>query len=169
MGSIDCWILRRANSVPSLPSSPTTGASSETIFNTPTQSDAASSPALSKFHHAINEHRKGSKKCNQALADYLKGEEKEIENADWAAIVEWVRIGNTTEVEKLRKERSEVRRRLEMRSREIRAMKREMKELKESLEETKSQSIEESDAESGDEDEGGVLLPDTLAAPTEMV
>lgn len=164
----DRRILRRCNSVPASPTSPTTGASSDTLYNTPHSSDTSASPALSRFRQAVDAHRGFSKTCQKALIEHLKSEETEKKNTDWAALVEWTKIGNTTEVEKMRKERSEVRRRLEMQSRELRAMKREMKLLKKSLE-AKSQLDNESEAETVDEDEGGVLLPHTLAAPTANV
>lgn len=128
---------------------------------------------------------------HRALAEHIRDEEKNIENSEWAAIVEWTKASHQAEVvnlkkdhativEELRKERSEARRRLELRNRELRAIKREMKDLKKSVEEaTKAQEekqpasnphpADESDAESVDQDEGGVLLAQDSATPTEKV
>lgn len=69
---------------------------------------------------------------------------------------------------------------MELRNRELRAIKREMRDLKKSIEETTEdkeeiqlaltrQSADVSDAESVDEDEGGVVLAAELIAPTEKI
>lgn len=177
----------RAHSLPSSPSSPTTGASSDTLFNTPRYSDT-SSPSPIRCRQTLDEHKGASKKCQQALAEHLKGEEKENESTEWAALAKWIKISHqaelttlevnhTAEIEKLRQERSEVRRRLELRNRELRATKREMKDLRKSIEETTKEqekiqpalgpeTADGSDAESVDEDEGGVLLATNNVAPT---
>ena len=139
----------------------------------------------------MDDHKRSGGKCHQALAEYIKGEEREKENIEWAALVEWTKIayqsdldalekGHAAKVVQLQKERSEVRRSLELRNRELRATKREMKKLKESIEEaTKDQEQKQpapnphpaagSDTESVDQDEGGVLLPQGNATPTKMV
>lgn len=180
--------LRRSNSVPPSSSSPATGASSDTLYNTPRHSDTSPLPSLIKFHQAVDEHRGSSGKCQKALAEYLNSGETEKADTEWAALVEWIKIGHQAEVnnletehaakvEKLHQERSEARRRLELRNRELRAMKREMKDLKVSLEETNKvqkeiqpglnpESADGSDAESVDEDEGGVDLSANNVAPT---
>lgn len=182
--------IRRSNSVPQSPSSPTTGTSSNTLYDTPPQSHAASPSALSKLCQLFDEHR-GASKCHQALAEHLKGEEKEKEDTEWAALVEWIKIGHETEmnslkeghaanVEKLEQKRSETRRRLELRDRELRATKREMRDLKNSIDETikdqkeiqqtpSPQSADESDSASVDQVEGGVALSSDDFAPTEEV
>ena len=182
--------IRRSNSVPQSPSSPTTGTSSDTLYDTPPQSHAASPSVLSKLCQLFDEHR-GSSKCHQALAEHLKGEEKEKEDTEWAALVEWIKIGHEAEmnslkkghaanVEKLQQERSEGRRRLELRNRELRATKREIKGLKNSIEETTKdqeeiqpilnpQSADESDSVSVDQVEGGVALSIDNTAPIKEV
>ena len=84
---------------------------------------------------------------------------------------------HAAEVQQLKQDRSQVRRKLEMKSRELKASKREMKELKETFEElTKkeevnppaadSQSDAESRAESVDDAEGGVVLANDQTATT---
>lgn len=105
--------------------------------------------------------------------------------------MEWTKIGHQSElrilekkyaaeVVQLQKQRSEARRSLELRNRELRAMKREMRRLNESLEEAaKDQEekqpahnphpAEQSDAESVDQDEGGVLLTNDNAVPAKKV
>lgn len=132
-----------------------------------------------------------SGKCHEALAEHIKGEENEKENAEWAALIEWMKIGHRSELDilakdhaakvvQLQKERSEVRRSLELRNRELRATKREMRELKKSIgEAVKSQEEKQpapdlhqadvSDTESVDEDEGGVLLAQDNAVLTNKV
>ena len=88
--------------------------------------------------------------------------------------------GHAAKVVQLQKERSEVRRSLELRNRELRATKREMKKLKESIEEAaKDQEQKQpalnphpadgSDAESVDQDEGGVILANDNAVPANKV
>ncbi len=128
--------------------------------------------------------------CHKALIEYLKGEEAEKENTEWTAVVEWIKIGHQAEVtkleknhaakiENLRQERSKERRCLELRNREVRAVRREMKELKKNIENTtedqdeiqptsNSQSADESDAESVDEEEGGVALA-AISVPSDNV
>lgn len=186
--------LRRTASLPSSPSLPSTGASTHTLFNSPNGSEA-SSPVLFNIRQTLDGQRGPDKECHEALAEYVKGEEKEREDTDWAALVAWMKVNHQAEVillekdhaakvEQLLQERSEVRRRLELRNRELRATKREMKDLKRSIEESTKdkeeiqpaptpQSADESDAESVDEDEGGVSLANndgpTCDAPQEEV
>ena len=191
LAQADRYMLRRSNSVPASPSTPRTGAASDTLNNTPTHSDTSSSPSLAKFLQVVDEHKHLSGTCHQALAEHIADEEKNTENAEWAAIVEWTKLNHQAEivnlkndhaavVEDLRKERSKVRRTLEMKTREFRALKREMDQLKKSIEvatkdqeeeqlASDSQSADESGAESVDQDEGGVLLTSGRAAPTFQV
>ncbi len=183
-------VLRSCSSPPS-PSPPTTGASSETLFNTPRHSNTSSPFSLAKFRQVLDEHTGPKRVCHNALAEYLKGEEAEQDQTEWVSLVEWIKISNQSEViklqkdhattvEKLRQERSKERRGLELRNREVRALKREMKELKKSIEETtkekeqiqptpNSDSADDSDAESVDEEEGGVALATKNSAPTNNV
>ena len=180
--------LRRSSSVPQLSSSPATGASSDTIYKTPRHSDTPSSSSLIKLRQAVHKRQMLSKKHHQTLAEHLKDEEKDNENTDWVALVEWMKIthqaevslltkGHAVKVEEMRQERSEIRRRLEVRNRELRAMRREMRDLKRSIEESAtaqkeiqqvptSQAAGESDTESVDEDEGGVSLANYYAGNT---
>ena len=172
-----------------MPSPPTTGASSRTIFNTACHSEAFSPRSLVKFDQILDKRRVLSKKCHEALFEYIKSEEKEEKNTEWVALLKWIDAGHQAEVANLQKEhaaeieqfkqeRSEVRRRLEVRNRELRARKREIKELMETIEElTKSQeeaqpasdpqSVNESQAESMDEEEGGVVLANNHIASAE--
>lgn len=179
----------RSNNLPSSPSSPTTGASSDTFYDTPRHSATSSSPSPIEFRQALDERKEPSKKCRQALVEHLENEENAKENREWAALVEWIKIGHKAELDNLkvnhaaevgtlRKERSEERRRLEVRNRELRTLRREMKNLEKSIEETAkdqeeiqpapdAQSADESDGESVDEDEGGVVLATNNILPTE--
>ncbi len=129
--------LRRSNSVPPSSSPPTTGASSTTLFNTPTHSDTSFSPALLKLRQAVDEHRRSTKQHDLALAEHLKDAEAEKETSEWAALVAWVQISHQAEtavikqshavqVDQLKQDRSDARRRLELRNRELRALQREM-------------------------------------------
>lgn len=191
LAQADRYTLRRSNSVPASPSTPRTEASSDTLNSTPTHSNTSFSPSLAKFRQVVDEHKRSSGKCHQALAEHLKDEEKNIENAEWAAIVEWTKATHQAEmvnlkkdhaavVEELLKERSRVRRLLELKTRDFRAIKRELTALKKSIEEaakdqeekqpaSNSQSADDSGAESVDQDEGGVLLAQDNAATTKMV
>ena len=63
--------LHRSNSMPSSSSPPTTGASSNTLFSTPTHSDTSFSPSLLKLRQAVEEHRKSTKPHDLALAEHL--------------------------------------------------------------------------------------------------
>ena len=180
--------VRRSSSVPQLSSSPTTGASTNTLGNIPRHSDTTSSSSLLKLRQAVHKRQRFSENHHQTLAEHLKDEEKGNENTDWVALVEWMKIthqvevtllekGHAAKVEEMRQERSEVRRRLEVRNRELRAMRREMRDLQRSIEESTtaqkeiqpvptSQAAGESDTESVDEDEGGVSLADYYAGNT---
>lgn len=179
----------RSLSSPQLPSPPTTGASSRTIFNTARNSEASSPSSLVKYDQILDNRGDLSKKCLEAQYEYIKGEEEERNNADWVALLKWMDAGHqaeviklqkehTAEIEDLKQQRSEVRRRLEVRNRELRATRREVKELKETLEDlTKDQeevrpasdpqSLTESHEESPDEEEGGVVLANKNIASAE--
>lgn len=144
-----------------------------------------------KFRQVLDEYRASNKRCHRVLAEHVKSEEAENENTEWVALVEWVKISHQSEleilkkdhaakVEKLHQERSEARRRLELRNRELRATKREMKDLKKSIEDPNKdqewmqpapnpQSTEASDGESVDLEEGGVALASNYFAPIEEV
>ncbi|CAD6590148.1 MAG: hypothetical protein ASARMPRED_004584 [Alectoria sarmentosa] len=191
--STDRHVVRRSISVLPTSPSPTTGASSDTLFNTPRHSETSSpsSLILIKFRQDSDEHRGSTEQYNRALIKHLKGEEKENEDTEWAALVEWIKVGHeaemnslkkdhTAKVEKLQQERSETLRRLELRNRELRATKREIKGLKNSIEETTKdqeeiklvpnpQSADESDSASVDQVEGGVALSTENCAPIEEV
>lgn len=124
-----------------MPSSPTTGAASETVIDSAYHSAASSPQSLVKYGQILDEHRGLSKECHEARFEHIKGEDEEKESSEWVALLKWVEAGHqaevitlenerAAEVEQLKQDRSKVRRRLEMQSREFRAMKREMGELK---------------------------------------
>ncbi len=128
--------LRRCHSVPPSSSPPATGASSDTLLNTPHHSDTSFSRALHKFRQAVDE-LKSTKKHDLALAEHLRDAEREKETSECAALIAWTKISHqaemdmlrqnhATEVDQLRQERSDARRRLELRNRELRALQREM-------------------------------------------
>lgn len=81
-----------------------------------------------------------SKECHEARFEHIKSEEEENESSEWVALLKWTEAGHqaevikienerAAEVEQLKQDRSKVRRRLEMQSRDFKAMKREMGEL----------------------------------------
>lgn len=181
----------RSNSFPPSPSLPTTGASSGTLCNTPCHSGVSLSHSLVELRHFLDRRRESIKECQSELAEHLKSEQAENENTEWAALVAWIEASHRIELdtlkkdhaaqhEKLHQERSEARRRLEMRNRELRAIKREIKDLKKSTENYhkdeegvppahQPQSIEAFDAESVDLEEGGVTIISNNFALVEQV
>lgn len=130
----------RSRSSPRLPSSPTTGASSETFIDSAYHSEASSPHSLFNFAHVLDAQKGLSKECHKARLEYIQSEEAESESSEWVALMKWVEVSHqaelinienkgAAEVELLRQDRSKVRRKLEMQSRDFRAMKREMGEL----------------------------------------
>ena len=129
-----------------------------------------------------------SKECHEARFESLKLGEEEEKNAEWLALLKWMEVshqadvtnlknGHAAEVQQLKQDRSQVRRKLEMKSRELKASKREVKELEHTIEElTKgreetpsavhSQCGDESREEVMDEEEGGVALANHHVATT---
>ena len=188
MADVDRTRLTRSFSSPLSPSSPATEASSQTLNNSPGHSDAPSPDTLLNFSRILQERRGLSKKCHEARFESLKLGEEEDKNAEWLALLKWMEVSHqadvtslksehAAEVQQLKQDRSQVRRKLEMKSRELRASKREVKELKETLEEltkvreetpsaSHSQFGDESREEVMDEEEGGVALANRHVATT---
>lgn len=117
-----------------------TGAPSEIVIDSAYHSAASSPQSLARFGQILDERKGLSKECHEARFEHIKGEEADHESAEWVALLKWIEAGHqaelincenerAAEVVLLKQDRSKVRRRLEMQSRDFKAMKREMGEL----------------------------------------
>lgn len=82
--------------------SPDSNHSSETLFSTPRHSRTSSSPIFVDFCRTYDKHEKPGTHCWVLLAEHLKAEEQDAENAEWEMVVEWMRIAHQTEVTDLK-------------------------------------------------------------------
>ena len=93
--------LRRSSCPPPCTSSPDSNQSSETLFSTPRQSEAPTSPTTPNFYCTVDKHGSLENHCWLVLAEYLKEEEQDAETTDWEMVVEWMKFAHEVETAEL--------------------------------------------------------------------
>ena len=96
--------IRRSSCPPPCTSPLDSNHSSDTLFSTPRHSEASSSPTSPEFSRTADKHGSQDNDCWLVLAEHLKMENQDSEDAKWEVVVEWMKLARRTEVAELQSE-----------------------------------------------------------------